>query len=460
MAAAIFPLLLVTMQDGHAETIFGAMEKAYKNNPDLNAARAALRASDENVTIAKAGFRPQIGISVSGTQSHLGAFNGSAIGTTPANQFSESYYKSDAQLSITQMIFDGFQTLNNVRSSEAGVLSSRESMKADEIQTLLSAAEAYTNVARDQQIVALRHKNIAFLREQLKAANARLEVGEGTKTDVSQAEAQLAGADAQLASAVAQLKQSEATYIQIVGDTPKDIRQPVRARKSMPASMDSAIAEGMQNHPSILAAMHDVDQAHYQVKYAEGSLLPGVSIQGGLDRHLTNNPSESTDRDYSAATIMAEVKIPIYQGGAEYGKIRKAKENVGAQELKVDSARLSVRKQIMTAYAQMQAATAAISADGKQVSAAKLALQGVIEERNVGQKTTLDVLNAQQTVLQAQENLVTAEANEVVASYSVLAASGRLTIKSQDLQVAAYDPVAHYNAVEDKWFGLRTVTSK
>ncbi|MVA33727.1 TolC family outer membrane protein [Agrobacterium vitis] len=458
-AAAFLPLFFQPAVL-HAETIFGAMEKAYKNNPDLNSVRAALRATDESVTIAKAGYRPQLGFSVSGTQSSFANFNGTAVGNIPADKYSADYYKSDVQLTLTQQIFDGFQTLNNVRSSEAGVLSNRESMKADEIQILLGAAQAYADVARDQQIVSIRRQNLSFLQEQLKAANARLEVGEGTKTDVSQAEAQLAGADSLLASAIAQLRQSEASYMQVVGEMPKDVRQPVRATKAMPTNLDKAVALGIREHPSVLAALHAVTSAQYQVKSAEGSLLPGVSLQGSLDRHNTDNPSESTDRDYSAASITAQVKIPLYQGGSEYGQIRKAKETVGAQELKVDYARLSVRKQIMTAFAQMQAATAAITSGRKQVSAAKLALQGVIEERNVGQKITLDVLNSQQTALDAQESLVNAQRNEVVASYSLLAATGTLTVRSQGLQVAEYKAEEHYDAVKDKWFGLRAANGK
>ncbi|MBB4006039.1 TolC family outer membrane protein [Allorhizobium taibaishanense] len=459
LAAAVLPLLFQPCVL-RAETIFGAMEKAYKNNPDLNSVRAALRATDESVTIAKAGYRPQLGISMSATQSSLANFNGGAIGARPADKFSEDYYKTDVQITLTQQIFDGFQTLNNVRYSEASVRSSRESMKADEIQILLGAAQAYADVARDQQLVAIRRQNLNFLKEQLKSANARLDVGEGTKTDVAQAEAQLAAAESLLASAISQLRQSEASYVAVVGEMPKDVRQPVRASKAMPANLDAAVAVGIREHPNVLAALHAVSAAQYQVKYAEGSLLPGVSIQGAFDRHNTDNPSESSDRDYSGASITAQVKIPLYQGGSEYGQIRKAKETVGSQELKVDYARLSVRKQVMTAYAQMQAATAAIASGRKQVAAAKLALQGVIEERNVGQKITLDVLNSQQTVLDAEESLVTAQRNEVVASYSLLASTGALTVQSQGLKVAEYKPEEHYEAVKDQWFGMRAANGK
>ncbi len=448
----IAPALMLMPGLASAETLFGAMAKAYQNNPDLNAVRAALRATDENVTIAKAGMRPQIAASASAT--------GVNVSDLSNGNPDFSYNTENIGLTITQQIFDGFQTLNNVRAAEAGVYASRESLKANEISILLAAAQAYSDVARDQQIVVIRKQNLAFLQEQLNAANARLQVGEGTRTDVSQAEAQLAGSQALLAAAIAQLKQSEATYVQVVGDAPKGIKQPSPATKALPGSLDAAVALGIREHPQVLAALHAVDAAGYQVKSAEGTLLPGVVIQGNVSRIWTNEPPSLSNPDATSATVSAQLKIPIYQGGAEYGNIRKAKETLGEQRIKVDSARASVQQQVTSAYAQMEAATSAISAARKQLSAANLALQGVIEERNVGQKTTLDVLNAQQKVLEAKESLVSYQRNSVVASYSVLAASGRLTVQSQGLQVAEYRSEDHFEAVKDKWIGLRTVDGR
>ncbi len=452
LAATVAPLLMVLPLQASAETLTGAMAKAYENNPDLNAVRAVLRATDENVTIAKAGMRPQIAATASASSIEI-----SDITAPPSPDF--GYNTQSVGISITQQIFDGFQTLNNVRAAEAGVYASRESLRAEEISILLAAAQAYADVARDQQIVVIRKQNLAFLREQLNAANARLEVGEGTRTDVSQAEAQLAGAEALLAAAVAQLKQSEATYVQVVGEAPKGIKQPQPATKALPASVDAAVAIGIREHPYVLAALHAVDAAGYQVKSAEGTLLPGVVIQGNVARNWTNEPGLGNS-DATSASITAQLKVPIYQGGAEFGNIRKAKETLGEQRIKVDSARASVQQQVTAAYAQMEASVAAIAAARKQLSAANLALQGVIEERNVGQKTTLDVLNAQQSVLEAKESLVSYQRNSVVASYGVLAASGRLTIKSQGLDVAEYRAEEHYEAVKDAWFGLRTVDGR
>lgn len=451
VAALSLPAALIAGPSA-AETIFGAMEKAYANNPDLNAVRAELRARDENVTIAKAAMRPQI--SAVGSTSSVGGYDRGQPGF--------DYQTGSIGLTVTQQVFDGFQALNNARAAESDVYSNREQMRANEMSILLAAAQGYSDVSRDQQIVAIRRKNIDFLREQLRAANSRLDVGEGTRTDVAQAEAQLAGSQALLTSAIAQLKQSEAVYVQIVGVFPEGIKQPAPASRALPGDLDSAIQAGIREHPSVLASLHAVNAAGYQVKSAEGTLLPGVVIQGNIQRSLTNQTSrigiESPDTD--TGTVTAQVRVPIYQGGAEFGNIRKAKETLGAQRIRVDSARASVQQQITAAYAQMEAAKAAIAAAGQQVDASNQALAGVIEERNVGEKTTLDVLNAQQQVLQARENLVGFRRDAVVASYSLLAATGRLTVHSQDLQVAEYRAEEHFEAVKDMWIGLRVVTDR
>lgn len=190
-------------------------------------------------------------------------------------------------------------------------------------------------------------------------------------------------------------------------------------------------------------------------------MLPGVVLQGSVSRS-TGDASERTANglDSTRATITARLEIPLYQGGAEYGQIRQAKERMGQQRILVDSARLEVQQTIITAHAQFEAALATTVANKSQVSAANEALAGVIEERKVGQRTTLDVLDAQQSVLVAEESLVTSQRNAVVASYSLIAAMGRLTIKSQGLQVVEYRAEEHYEAVKDKWFGLRTIDGR
>lgn len=446
MTAALSTALWFMPGMAAAESIFGAMTKAYENNPDLNAARAGLRATDEGVPIAKAGMRPQVSASVSGTLSRV-----------DGEVSSGDFQSGSAGITITQQVFDGFQTLNNVRAAESTVFATRESLRANENSILLAAAQSYANIARDQQIVSIRKQNLAFLREQLNASQARLDVGEGTRTDVSLAQAQLANAQALLVSAVAQLKQSEAVYVQIVGAAPTGIRQPSPASRAIPRTLDEAVATGLREHPNIAAAEYNVDAAGFRVKSAEGTMLPGVVLQGSVTRGVGNAGSNNPN---TTSSITARLEVPIYQGGAEYGQIRQAKERLGQQRILVDSARAEVQQTIVSAHAQLEAAVATISATNQQIEAANLALSGVIEERKVGQRTTLDVLDAQQNVLDAKEGLVAAQRNAVVASYSLLAAMGRLTVASQDLEVAEYRAEEHYEAVKDKWFGLRTVDGR
>ena len=464
LAAFVVPALLAA--PAMADTIFDAMAKAYENNPDLNAARAGLRATDESVTIAKAGWRPQISAFAQNTQTwydNSGAtFPSGEFDPVTGLQIPTDHIKTSTHqrgLTITQQIFDGFQTLNNVRAAESTVFSERATLRAREIQILLSAAEAYSNIGRDQQIVAFRKQNIAFLREQVEAAKIRLEVGDGTTTDVSLAEADLARSQALVAAAVSQLKQSEAVYVQIVGDAPKDVRPAKPVTKLLPKDIDSAVATGWREHPSILSTMHAIDAAGFQVKSAEGAMLPGVVVQGQM---LSTEGTEgvSSLSNYNTSSITARLNVPIYQGGAEYGQIRQAKERLGQQRILLDSARLEVQQTIVSAMAQYQAATAIIAANEVQLKAANDALAGVVEERTAGQATQLDVLTAQAGVLNAKESLAVAHRDAVVASFSILASMGELTVATQNLQVTEYKPDVHYKAVKDAWFGLRTVDGR
>lgn len=445
LAACIIPFAVAAPSIASAESIFGAMAQAYKNNPDLNAARAGLRATDEGVPIAKSGWRPTVSANVNLSETRTD-------GNLPLSSGGQRNAEAGSVgLVLTQNLFDGFQTLNNVRAAESNVLVTREQLRGTEISILLAAAQAYSNVGRDKQIVTIRRQNLQFLREQLNAANARLQVGEGTRTDVSQAQAQLSAAQALLESAIAQEKSSEAVYAQIVGSAPTGVAFPPPRAHNIPGSLNSALSIGRTENPTILAALYSVDSQAYQVKSAEGALLPGVSLQGSI----ANSSTGST-----TSTVAASINIPLYQGGAASGRVRQAKELLGQSRIQVDSARRQVDQDIVSTWTQYDAYKANISANQAQLRAAKLALNGVIEERKVGQRTTLDVLNSQQTVLSARESLVQAQANATVASYTLLGYLGRLTTERLGLKVAKYDSVQHYEATKDRWFGLRTVDGR
>ncbi|MCY0097076.1 TolC family outer membrane protein [Hoeflea ulvae] len=423
-------------QPAAAETLFQAMAKAYENNPDLNAARAGLRATDEGVAVAKSGYRPSIAAEVVTTSTNASGFttNSASIG-----------------VSINQTLFDGFQTRNNVRAAEALVYQGRQNVRGTEIDILLATVQAYANLVRDRQIVVYRQQNIAFLQEQFSAARARFDVGESTRTDVSLAEAELAGARASLVAAVAQAKASAAVYAQIVGSTPGDLKPVPSPRNLLPRTLDGAVAQGVTDHPVVLAAQFGIDAAGYAVKVQEGTFLPSVRVRGSV---------AAADEGIGTAQIEARVTVPIYQGGAASANVRQAKEQLGQRRILVDSARRSIEQSVVTSWSQMEAATATIEANNAQLSASRQALDGVVEERRVGQRTTLDVLNAQQTLLTAKEAISQSERNVIVASYSVLAGTGKLTIEHLGLQVARYQVADHYEATKDRWYGLRTVDGR
>jgi outer membrane protein len=442
-----------------AETLSGALARAYRNNHSLNVARAQLRATDENVPQAKSQLRPF----VSGTSSLTATQSRSTRGDNLATVTSRSNAAS-AGITINQTIFDGFQTPNNIRAAEAQVKASQENLANTEQNTLLDATSVYMNVLRDRQIADLRRQNLSFLQEQVRAARARFDVGEGTRTDVAQAESEQALSTALLNSALAQVATSEANYFQIIGDAPNDLTPGRQPKGIIPTSISSALAISQKEHPAILANIYAVDAAAFQVKSAEGTLLPSLSVSGTVQNEYSMSDSDpntlpgvdvSTQNDL-AARVGATLTIPIYQGGLRSSQIRQAKEVLGQRQIEVDSARDQVRAAVATAWAELQAARANVSGYSAQVAAARLALNGVIEERNVGQRTTLDVLNAQADVISAQILLVGSQRDEVVAGYSLSSAIGRLSASRLGLNVAVYQPKEHYDAVKDKWYGLRT----
>ncbi len=442
----VFAGLLVSaamVMPASAETMMGALAKAYVNNSSLNSERAGQRVTDENVAIAKSGYRPTIAGSATVKYNHVDSMVAS-IGITSGS----------VGIQLNQSLFDGFQTLNNVKASEAKVLAGQLSLLNTEETTLYNAATAYLDVIRDRQIARFREQNLGFLGEQVRAANSRFEVGEGTKTDVAQARASRSGALAQLASARAQAQSSEATYRQTIGVAPGSLSPAAVPTKLLPKSLDKATAIALSQHPAILAAEHTVDAAVYAVKGYEGALLPNLSATASLSR---NYDSSSTFSPFNnSATIGATLTVPLYQGGKVSAQVRQAKETLSKARIQVDATRDQVLAAITSAWTGYIAAQEGVAADRDLVDAAQLALNGVEEERNVGQRTTLDVLNAQADVLTAQVSLVSAEHDLVVAGYAILSAMGRLTARDLGLHVTLYQPQEHYDAVKDKWFGLRT----
>lgn len=430
-----------------AETLLQALASAYANNPELNAARAATRAIDEGVPQALSNYRPQVNARGSVTQSWTDTdFRGG--GGTDTDGASATL-----GLNVTQNLFRGFRTANGTKQAEAAVLASRASLLNTEQNVLFGAAEAFMNVVRDRALVELRSQNVAFLRQQGTATRDRFEVGETTRTDVAQSDARVSLAVSQFNLAQALLNSSQAIYQQIIGNKPGKLNQSYSPNGLIPNNLDSALTVALSDHPGIMAAIYNSDSASFNTKIIEGELLPTVSLEGDLSRTFN---FQGNTRTTDSASLTGRVTIPIYQGGGVSSRVRQAKEIAGQRQIELDLTRQQVRASVISAWGQLVASRAVIVAAEAQRNASQIALSGVIEEQRVGQRTTLDTLNAQQELQDARVNVISARRDQVVAAFALASSIGRLNAQRLGLGGQIYQPEEHYEKVRDKWFGLRT----
>lgn len=439
-----------------ADTLQGALTQTYVNNPTLNAQRALVRATDENVPQALSGYRPRISITATGGEVSSSTTTKNTS-TNPATYSTLSGYNSPVSVgaTISQTLFNGFQTANRTRQAEAQVLAARENLRATEQSTLLSAVTAYMNLLRDTAILDLQRRNVEVLQEQLRQTRDRFNVGEVTRTDVAQSEASLAAGRSAVLTAESNYKTSAAVYRQVIGVDPGKLAAASPVDRYSPTSLAAAISTGSAIHPSITAAQFNIDTALQAVKVAEGALYPTVGVQGSFTKNYLSSQSLSTMESYNAS-VLGTLTIPVYQGGSEYSLIRQAKETLGQRRIEMDTAREQVRQTVVQSWGQLEAAKGNIEATQAQVQSSEIALNGVREEARVGQRTTLDVLNAQQALVNARVSLVSAQRDRVVASYTLLSAVGRLSAQVLGLRVPTYNPKVHYEQVRDSWAGVRT----
>jgi outer membrane protein len=434
----------------HAETLESALAQAYQSNPSLNSQRALVRATDENVPQALSGYRPKVSATVTGGALHqeLSTKTGGTFANISGTVAPLSY-----GVTATQTLFNGFQTGNKTRQAESQVLAARETLRATEQTILLNAATAYMNLLRDTAILDLQRRNVEVLQEQLRQTRDRFNVGEVTRTDVAQSESRLAAGRSSVLLAEANYKTSAAVYRQVIGRDPHNLTAATPVDRFSPTTQAGAVGAGNSQHPNVTAAQYNVDDALLQVKVSEGALYPTLSVQGSV---LRSEWSTITAANNYSAQVLGQLSVPIYQGGAEYSAIRQAKETLGQKRIDLDTARDQVRQGVVQSWGQLDAAKANIEATQAQVQAAEIALNGVREEARVGQRTTLDVLNAQQELVNARVSLVGAQRDRVVASYTLLAAVGRLSPQTLGLHVPVYDAQVHYHQVRDAWIGVRT----
>jgi outer membrane protein len=454
-AAAVLLMAYMGPTPALADTIEAALVRAYQNNPQLNAQRAQVRSTDENVPQALSGYRPRVAITASAGYQYTDT-NTTAGGTRTTFVRTELHGTNaprSAGVTVSQTLFNGQVTANRTRAAESQVSGSREALRVLEQTVLLSAATIYMDYLRDAAIVEVQRSNVRVLEQTLKQTRDRFNVGEVTRTDVAQSEAQLAAGKTQELTAESNLTTTRSNFRRIIGNEPQNLAPGSPVDRFLPGTLPAAVDLGLTQNPNVTAAMFGIDVNYLQVKVNEGALLPTVTLQTSVQQSYEQ--TLTIFRSFGAS-VVGQLSIPVYQGGAEYSLIRQSKENLAQQRLVLETTRDQTRANVVTAWGQLVAGKAQVASAQSQVTASEIALNGVREEAKAGQRTTLDVLNAQQALVNARVALVTAQHDRVVASYAVLNAIGRLAPQVLNLQTTVYDPSVHYQQVRDSWYGVRT----
>jgi outer membrane protein len=403
---------------------------------------------------ALSGYRPRIALTASAGTQYTDTL--STSGGNANNLVKTGIHGVNAPRSIgttiSQTVFNGFQTANRTRAAESQVSGAREGLRVLEQSVLLAAATIYMDYLRDSAIVEVQKSNVRVLEQTLKQTRDRFNVGEVTRTDVAQSEAQLAAGRTQLLTAESNLVTTKANFRRIIGNEPEALAPGSPVDRFLPGSLPGAVDLSLTENPNVTAAMFGIDVSFLQVKVSEGALLPTVTLQGSVQQSYEQ--TLTFYRQFGASAV-AQLNVPIYQGGAEYSLIRQSKETLAQQRLNLEQVRDQTRSNVVTAWGQLVAGKAQVQSAQSQVSASEIALNGVREEAKAGQRTTLDVLNAQQALVNARVALVTAQHDRVVASYAVLNAVGRLAPVVLGLKTNVYDPSVHYHQVRDSWAGVR-----
>jgi len=440
-AAAVAVVVVTSVSGAGAETLEEALARAYETNPTLLAQRAQLRSVDEGVPQALSGWRPTV--SVTGDVSRQQSYNNTR--SSPTSRYLSPY---GASLDVTQPLYN-FTTSPSVSRAENQVRAERAALLSSEQQVLQSVIDAYTAVLRDQAIVELNGNNERVLQRQLDATNDRFRVGEVTRTDVSQAEARLAQATADLVLAQGNLAASRAVYRNVIGVNPDNLVVPPPLA-NLPATQVESQTLAVANNPDVKAAEFTELAARDNVKAIEGELWPELNLIGSLsaDEH-----SAGDDTHANAATITAELSVPLYTAGSVAARVRAAKQTADQRREQLDQARRDAEETATRSWEALETARASLRALDAQIRSSQIALEGVQKEALVGSRTVLDVLNAEQELLNARVNLVVARRTEVSASYQLKAAVGNLTARDLTLPVQLYDEERNYRGSRNRWWG-------
>ena len=430
-----------------ADTLADALAAAYRTNPTLDGARQQARQTDEGFAQARAGFLPQIDLSGSyGTSLRINEAKttGATVRTKGTTE------PQTASVQATESIFEGGRRLARVGFANAQIRGAQEGLRSTEQSVLLQVISAYVNVQRDGEVVRIFENNLTLLQRQQQAAKDRFEVGEITRTDVAQADARLAGAAADLAGARADYETSLAEYTRIVGQPANNLETPPEVA-GLPTSLDEATAVALTANPDLRRFKENEAAARQQVRIERADLLPQVSIVGRMERDWDVSTPNFTSDSQSAA---AQITIPLFEGGFARSRTRQAKIGVERAQAQTEEVRRQVVSVTTSAWNDYAASLRVIDSSKEGVRANQLALEGVQQEQQVGLRTTLEVLNAQQELLNSQLSVVRAERNSYVAAHALLQSIGKLDARALGVNAPLYDPDDHRHAVS--WTILST----
>ncbi len=444
----------LTAVSAQAQTLTDALAETYNTNPQLLAQRALLRATDEQVPQALSFWRPQVNFTgqVGGTRSAITP-GSTGLPSAGGRSVYSTFYQNSLALQVTQPVYRGGRTVAQTRQAINTVESTRAQTLAVETSVFQAVAMAYLDVVRDQALVEVDRNNVEVLRKQLEATQDRFRVGEVTRTDVAQAEAALAQAQGTLVTQQGTLEISRAEYVRAVGHPPGRLMLP-RDRPVLPATREEALSLATNNNFSVISATFAELAARDNIDVVRGQLLPQISLVGTLSRSLGTSVIQNSLLEESAS-IVAQMTMPLYEGGAIYSQTRQAEQTVGQRRSQVDDARRAAVQTASQFWSTLEAARASISSFAAAVRAAQIALEGTQQEALVGTRTVLDVLIQNQTLLQTQSQLVTAQHDAALAEFNLAAAVGRLIAPELKLPVRLYDMEQHYKQVKDKWAGFR-----
>lgn len=437
--------LLVPAQ-ASADTLKDALLGAYQTNPTLQAARANQRAVDENVPINRSYGLP----SASGNATYSEVLREAVPDLTD----SSADRSLSAGLTLSVPVYAGGAVRNSVNAAKVRVKAGQADLRATESAIFSQTVSAYMDVILNEAIVGLSANNVQVLSVNLEATRDRFEIGDLTRTDVAQSESRLALAQGDLRSARANLANARERYIQLVGSPPVELQAPPPL-PGLPADAEQAVSVALESNPDLIAARERAEAADYDINVAGAGRLPRVEVfaNGNYNNSFGTAPGSLVfPNEYSSATAGVRATIPLFQGGLPAAQERQAQARFSAALEQEIGAERDVIAQVRAAWSSLQAANAIIASTQQAVAAAELSLEGVRAENTVGNRTILDILNAEQELLRARVQLVTAQRNAYVAGFSLLAAMGRAEARDLGLQDEGllYDPQLNYDRVKGK----------